>query len=114
MADEVFEQVLAKDPELRYQSAERFARDLQDLASGRWYLVKLSNKLGLATAPPTRPEPVAVPVPEPEPEPATGKARERQRTLPFRPRQVEHTLPDTSLRDFDDLDDLDEDETKLL
>ncbi|MCA9651504.1 MAG: serine/threonine protein kinase [Myxococcales bacterium] len=114
VADEVFEQVLAKDPELRYQSAERFARDLRDLASGRWYLVKLSNKLGLATAPPTRPEPVAVPVPEPEPEPATGKARERQRTLPFRPRQVEHTLPDTSLRDFDDLDDLDEDETKLL
>ncbi|MEM9455193.1 MAG: serine/threonine-protein kinase [Myxococcota bacterium] len=56
----VFGRVLAKRPNARYQSPQLFARDLHDIASGRWYLVKLSNRLGLAAdEADTRPEPVA-------------------------------------------------------
>ncbi|MEM7159583.1 MAG: serine/threonine-protein kinase [Myxococcota bacterium] len=109
VADDVFDKVLAKDREDRYQSAEHFARDLRDIASGRWYLVKLSNRLGISEDIARRPTPIATPD-------VNFKRRERQRTMPYRPRQVENTLPDTSLRDFADLDDDDDDddETQML
>ncbi len=57
VADGVFARVLAKDPDQRYGSAAEFAEDLRDIASGRWYLVKLADAAR----------------PEPPPEPATRK-----------------------------------------
>lgn len=111
VVDEVFDRVLAKDRAERYQTAERFARDLKDIASGRWYLVKLSNKLGLPTSPPTGPHPTLN-------APRTPLGSEDQTPMPpSRPRQVERTLPDTSLRDLNDLEDEiedDDDDTLLL
>lgn len=41
-AQEVLDQVLAKDPADRYQQAADFAKDVKELASGRWYLRKLA------------------------------------------------------------------------
>ena len=43
VADGVFARVLAKDPNDRYPTAGEFARDIRDIASGRWYLVKLTS-----------------------------------------------------------------------
>jgi eukaryotic-like serine/threonine-protein kinase len=61
ITDSIFDRVLSKDPADRYPTAPEFSRDLQDVASGRWYLVKLSRKLGLdepkASAPSPRPRP---------------------------------------------------------
>ena len=110
---QVFDRVLTKKPTDRYQSAERFARDLRDVASGRWYLVKLSNRLGLPTAPPTRPEPVAKPVP-----PAPRPTEEHGPTMPLRTRQLlEQTLIDpwaAAQEEPDDPPDDDDDDTQIL
>ena len=46
VADQVFDRVLAKQPADRYGTPARFARDLRDIAQGRWYLIKLSARLG--------------------------------------------------------------------
>ncbi len=45
VADGVFDRALAKDPADRYQRPTAFAKDLRDIASGRWYLVKLATKI---------------------------------------------------------------------
>lgn len=45
VADQVFDRVLAKDRADRYQRPADFAKDLRDIASGRWYLVKLATSL---------------------------------------------------------------------
>jgi len=97
----VFEQVLAKRPDDRYQSPVGFARDLRDIASGRWYLVKLSNRLGLAKKPATRPEPAAVPVDLPAPVPASSPSRS-QAAVPYSPGDLEQTVIDVNARDDDD------------
>lgn len=55
IVDRVFARVLAKDPTERYASAPDFARDLSDIASGRWYLVKLSAASSTSE---TRPPPM--------------------------------------------------------
>jgi hypothetical protein len=48
---------LAKDPEARYRCASDFARDLGDIAAGRWYLIEIADR---GTAPPVAaPNPVA-------------------------------------------------------
>lgn len=114
VADDVFDRVLAKERDQRYQTAERFARDLRDIASGRWYLVKLSNKLGLPTSPPTGPHPAVAPPRAPlQPD-------EQTPSLKPRPRAVERTLPDTSLRELADaldgvdIDDDDDDDTIVV
>ncbi|MCA9712285.1 MAG: hypothetical protein KDK70_40990, partial [Myxococcales bacterium] len=90
----VFGRVLAKRPSARYQSPRLFARDLHDIASGRWYLVKLSNRLGLAGGfdkADTRPEPVAQ-VPEPVgPAPAPASS---PHTVPYTPGDLERTVLD--------------------
>ena len=54
VTDDVFARVLAKDPDFRYESARAFAKDLRDIASGRWYIVKISSKV------PTRETPKVV------------------------------------------------------
>ena len=56
VANDVFNRVLAKDPADRYQSASGFAKDVHDIASGRWYLVKLAARTE-KTAPPAREQP---------------------------------------------------------
>ena len=43
VADVVFHRALAKQPQARHPSAGAFARDLRDLAAGRWYLIKVSD-----------------------------------------------------------------------
>mgnify|MGYP001390413711 CR=1 FL=1 len=43
IADAVFHRALAKQPQARHPSAGAFARDLRDLAAGRWYLIKVSD-----------------------------------------------------------------------
>jgi serine/threonine protein kinase len=59
VTDDVFARVLAKDPGCRYESAHAFAKDLRDIASGRWYIVKIASKL------PTRETPkIETPPPE--------------------------------------------------
>ena len=45
VTDGVFDRVLAKDPADRYQTPTAFAKDIRDIASGRWYLVKLSTNI---------------------------------------------------------------------
>jgi len=94
----VFDQVLAKRPDDRYQSPVRFARDLRDIASGRWYLVKLSNRLGLAKAPPTRPERVARPADDPPVPASPGPAH----TMPYTTGDVEQTVVDVNAANSED------------
>ena len=48
ITDDVFARVLAKDPGERYQTPKAFAKDLKDIASGRWYLIKISSNLPTA------------------------------------------------------------------
>lgn len=43
VAEGIFARVLAKRPERRYQTASKFARDVSDLAAGRWYLIKITE-----------------------------------------------------------------------
>lgn len=43
VADRLFHRVLAKDPASRYPSASAFARDVSDLAAGRWYLIQIDQ-----------------------------------------------------------------------
>jgi serine/threonine-protein kinase len=43
VADKLFARVLAKRPQARYASAGAFARDVSDLAAGRWYLIKITE-----------------------------------------------------------------------
>ena len=66
IADKVFARVLAKKPEDRYQRPTDFARDLRDIASGRWYLVKLATNVVIPprrdeAATPTRLSPESAP-----------------------------------------------------
>ncbi len=88
----VFAQVLAKKPADRYASADLFARDLRDIAAGRWYLVKLSNALGVA-APSAATEPAA------KVEPAPGRS---PRTLAYKAMDVEQTMLEVPDDDDDD------------
>jgi eukaryotic-like serine/threonine-protein kinase len=85
IADAVFDRVLAKDPSERYDSAQAFARDLEDIASGRWYLVKLSRQLGLED------KPTAVP-PRATPPPRAARAHDDTGTVPYDTPDVETTL----------------------
>jgi hypothetical protein len=58
VADAVFARVLAKAPAGRHPTAGDFARDIRDLAAGRWYLIKVAEAIEpRETAPP--PEPIA-------------------------------------------------------
>ncbi len=50
IADKVFLRVLAKQPELRYPTAGAFAKDFEELAAGRWYLLKLNEDLRSVSA----------------------------------------------------------------
>jgi len=59
--DDVFDRVLAKEPCDRYQSPTAFAKDLRDIASGRWYLVKMSATLPPAPAPAVKQKPAVAP-----------------------------------------------------
>jgi hypothetical protein len=34
---------MSKDPDKRYQKAGDFARDIADVAAGRWYLIKITE-----------------------------------------------------------------------
>jgi serine/threonine-protein kinase len=43
VADRVFGRVLAKRPTDRYATATAFARDLADIAAGRWYLIEIAD-----------------------------------------------------------------------
>ncbi|MCH9683970.1 MAG: serine/threonine protein kinase [Deltaproteobacteria bacterium] len=85
VTERVFERALAKKPEHRYQSADLFARDLRDIAAGRWYLVKLSNSLGLSREPAGGPQGTA------KPPPASGDS---PRTLAYKTSDVEQTVLD--------------------
>ncbi len=58
VTDEVFARVLAKEPDARHPSAAAFAKDLRDIASGRWYLVKIASNM-LTPKPDKLPEPPA-------------------------------------------------------
>ena len=93
VTDGVFDRVLAKDPADRYPTATRFARDLKDIASGRWYLVKLSSKLGIGD---TRPPPSPPPRREPPPKAAPGP--DDSGTLPYAQRDTESTLQEPAIR----------------
>jgi hypothetical protein len=84
VTDGVFERVLAKDPADRYADAPSFARDLKDIASGRWYLVKLASSLGETTAP-RRPAPESPP-------PPSQMGPDDSGTLPYAARDIEDTL----------------------
>jgi eukaryotic-like serine/threonine-protein kinase len=92
VTDAVFDRVLAKDPASRYATAPDFARDLKDIASGRWYLVKLSTHLGLdATAARREPAPPAVP-------PKAGPGPDDSGTMPYSLRDTESTIREPGLR----------------
>jgi eukaryotic-like serine/threonine-protein kinase len=89
VTDGIFDRVLAKDPADRYPNAQEFARDLKDIASGRWYLVKLSRDLGLDDrAEPQPPSPAARP-------PKAAPGPDDSGTIPY---GVESTLTESSLR----------------
>lgn len=45
VADDVFDRVLAKAADDRYQRPTAFSKDLRDIASGRWYMVKLATSI---------------------------------------------------------------------
>jgi serine/threonine protein kinase len=85
ITDAVFDRVLAKNPDDRYATPANFARDLKDIASGRWYLVKLSNTLG------ETPEPAAAEATSPRPPPA-DPGPDDSGTLPYSARDVESTV----------------------
>lgn len=91
VADGVFDRVLAKDPTHRYPSAPAFARDLKDISTGRWYLVKLSSKLGLDDPPQPAAEPKAPP-------PKAGPGNDDLGTMPYSARDVESTVREASVR----------------
>lgn len=44
VARDIFERALAKEPGDRYPTATDFARDLEDLGSGRWYMIKIGGR----------------------------------------------------------------------
>lgn len=92
VTDAVFDRVLSKDPADRYPSAPEFARDLKDIASGRWYLVKLSSTLGLDAAPRARAEPGPVPPPK------AGPGPDDAGTMPYGLRDPESTIREPGLR----------------
>ena len=55
VAAEMFDRALAKDPGERYERASDFARDVRDLAAGRWYLIKIAPRDGGNTKPKNEP-----------------------------------------------------------
>ncbi|MEM6995958.1 MAG: serine/threonine-protein kinase [Myxococcota bacterium] len=61
VSDDVFDRVLAKSPDERYPRPGTFAKDLRDIASGRWYLVKLASKMPDTRAPDPAPKKKAPP-----------------------------------------------------
>jgi serine/threonine protein kinase len=95
----VFERVLAKKVEDRYQTPTLFARDLRDIASGRWYLVKLTNNLGGAEA--STPPPRRAAEPSTKPVSSQGPSSQGPSTVAFRPKAVEQTLVETEGEELD-------------
>lgn len=84
VADRLFRRVLAKNPESRYQTAAEFARDMSDIAAGRWYLIKIAE-------------------PEPQPGPVEAPAASRPMgdpTVDLGPVTADETSPDPE----DDID----------
>lgn len=92
VTDAVFDRVLAKDPAERYPTAPEFARDLRDIAAGRWYLVKLSTHLGLDKAAKRTEDP------KPAAPPKAGPGPDDSGTMPYGLRDTESTIRDATLR----------------